>query len=161
MSSNWPSVGAIGAVESNARVEPTAATYNARLDVTLRDAAQDEERRYGAWRDVLDRFERDVNDAEDGLRRRASGEGSGESAGDAGDGGDEPPLVDGPWREPDADIGVLPEGLRERAVALLARQETTIEHLGRAVTDGRKQATLVDTMKIGADPTPVYLDTDG
>ena len=157
MSSNWPSVGAIGAVESNARVEPTAATYNARLDVTLRDAAQDEERRYGAWRDVLDRFERDVNDAEDGLRRRASGEGSGESAGDD----TEPPVIDGPWREPDADIGVLPDGLRERAVALLARQETTIEHLGRAVTDGRKQATLVDTMKIGADPTPVYLDTDG
>ena len=157
MSSNWPSVGAIGAVESNARVEPTAATYNARLDVTLRDAAQDEERRYGAWRDVLDRFERDVNDAEDGLRRRASGEGSGESAGDD----TEPPVIDGPWREPDADIGVLPEGLRERAVALLARQETAIEHLGRAVTDGRKQATLVDTMKIGADPTPVYLDTDG
>ena len=157
MSSNWPSVGAIGAVESNARVEPTAATYNARLDVTLRDAAQDEERRYGAWRDVLDRFERDVNDAEDGLRRRASGEGTGESAGDD----TEPPVIDGPWREPDADIGVLPDGLRERAVALLARQETTIEHLGRAVTDGRKQATLVDTMKIGADPTPVYLDTDG
>ena len=157
MSSNWPSVGAIGAVESNARVEPTAATYNARLDVTLRDAAQDEERRYGAWRDVLDRFERDVNDAEDGLRRRASGEGSGESAGDD----TEPPVIDGPWREPDADIGVLPDGLRERAVALLARQETAIEHLGRAVTDGRKQATLVDTMKIGADPTPVYLDTDG
>ena len=157
MSSNWPSVGAIGAVESNARVEPTAATYNARLDVTLRDAVQDEERRYGAWRDVLDRFERDVNDAEDGLRRRASGEGSGESAGDD----TEPPVIDGPWREPDADIGVLPDGLRERAVALLARQETAIEHLGRAVTDGRKQATLVDTMKIGADPTPVYLDTDG
>lgn len=157
MSGGWPRIGGIEAVGSDARVEPAAAAYASRLDVGLRDAARDEERRYERWRDVLDTFERDVNAVEDELRRRASGEAASDGSGD----GDEPPLLDGPWREPDSDIGVLPPGLRERAVALLARQEEAIEHLGRVVKDGRKQATLVDTMKIGSAPTPVFLDTDG
>lgn len=65
-----------------------------------------------------------------------------------------------PWSAP-ADAGGLPPELLARATALAARQQEVVDKLTAAATSHRKEARLVDTMKMDGDSFPVYLDRAG
>lgn len=106
-----------------------------------RTSSTDPGARVRAWETELDRIELDVLRAE---RALASGQ----------------MLVHDEWDRP-VDHGPLPEELRERAEAILARQHVVLEQMTALLGATRRHQAVVDAVeRASARPAaaPVYLD---
>jgi hypothetical protein len=64
------------------------------------------------------------------------------------------------WSAP-ADIGPLPEDLRERATRLLAEQEAAMAELRSAQRVNRSHSAVLRALPHRAGKTSVYLDVEG
>ena len=113
---------------------------------TAEHGDKDERRRPMDWQHVLSELEGDVQAAEDTLARGRAEEIAawGRRAED--------------WAPP-ADLGTIPDDLRERAARLLQHQLAVAEALIERITRSQRQRDLAARMSHGPDrPVPSYID---